>query len=43
MERHVGKRINIPCGVIAAPIHIQDFPVGYRPFLGYEVEIYIIF
>ncbi len=36
MERHVGKRINIPCGVIAAPIHIQDFPVGYRPFLGYE-------
>ena len=36
MERHVGKRINIPCGVSAAPIHIQDFPVGYRPFLGYE-------
>ena len=36
MERHVGKRINIPCGVIAAPIHIQDFPVGYRPFFGYE-------
>ncbi len=36
MERHVGKRLNIPCGVIAAPIHIQDFPVGYRPFLGYE-------
>ena len=36
MERHVGKRLNIPCGVIAAPIHIQDFPVGYKPFLGYE-------
>lgn len=36
MERHVGKRLNIPCGVIAAPIHIQNFPVGYRPFLGYE-------
>ncbi len=36
MERHVGKRLSIPCGVIAAPIHIQDFPVGYRPFLGYE-------
>ncbi len=36
MERHVGKRLNIPCGVIAAPIHIQDFPVGYRPYLGYE-------
>ena len=36
MERHVGKRLNIPCGVIAAPIHIQNFPVGYRPFMGYE-------
>jgi light-independent protochlorophyllide reductase subunit B len=22
--------------VIAAPIHIQNFPVGYRPFMGYE-------
>jgi light-independent protochlorophyllide reductase subunit B len=36
MERHVGKRLNIPCGVIAAPVHIQDFPIGYKPFLGYE-------
>ncbi|MDJ0799818.1 MAG: ferredoxin:protochlorophyllide reductase (ATP-dependent) subunit B [Calothrix sp. MO_167.B12] len=36
MERHVGKRLNIPCGVIAAPIHIQDFPIGYKPFMGYE-------
>lgn len=36
MERHVGKRLNIPCGVIAAPIHIQNFPIGYKPFLGYE-------
>ena len=36
MERHVGKRLEIPCGVIAAPIHVQNFLVGYRPFLGYE-------
>ncbi|MBE9221338.1 ferredoxin:protochlorophyllide reductase (ATP-dependent) subunit B [Cyanobacterium stanieri LEGE 03274] len=36
MERHVGKRLGIPCGVIAAPIHIQNFPIGYKPFLGYE-------
>ncbi|MEB3336553.1 MAG: ferredoxin:protochlorophyllide reductase (ATP-dependent) subunit B [Leptolyngbyaceae bacterium] len=36
MERHVGKRLNIPCGVIAAPVHIQNFPVGYTPYLGYE-------
>ncbi|MEO1669466.1 MAG: ferredoxin:protochlorophyllide reductase (ATP-dependent) subunit B [Cyanobacteria bacterium J06631_2] len=36
MERHVGKRLDIPCGVIAAPIHIQNFPIGYKPFVGYE-------
>lgn len=36
MERHVGKRLEIPCGVISAPVHIQNFPLGYRPFLGYE-------
>jgi light-independent protochlorophyllide reductase subunit B len=22
--------------VISAPVHIQNFPLGYRPFLGYE-------
>ena len=36
MERHVGKRFDIPCGVVSAPVHIQNFPLGYRPFLGYE-------
>lgn len=36
MERHIGKRIDIPCGVISSPVHIQNFPLGYRPFLGYE-------
>ena len=36
MERHVGKRLDIPCGVVSAPVHIQNFPLGYRPFLGYE-------
>ena len=36
MERHVGKRLNIPTGVISAPIHVQNFPIGYKPFLGYE-------
>uniref|UniRef100_UPI0030E0C0FA photochlorophyllide reductase subunit B n=1 Tax=Pteris wallichiana TaxID=265708 RepID=UPI0030E0C0FA len=36
MERHIGKRIDIPCGVISSPVHIQNFPSGYRPFLGYE-------
>lgn len=36
MERHIGKRLGIPCGVISSPVHIQNFPLSYRPFLGYE-------
>ena len=36
MERHIGKRLDIPCGVISSPVHIQNFSLGYRPFLGYE-------
>jgi light-independent protochlorophyllide reductase subunit B len=36
MERHIGKKLEIPCGVISAPIHIQNFPLSYKPFLGYE-------
>lgn len=36
MERHIGKRLAIPCGVISSPVHIQNFPLSYRPFLGYE-------
>ena len=36
MERHIGKKLDIPCGVISAPVHIQNFPLGFRPFLGYE-------
>lgn len=36
MERHIGKSFGIPCGVISAPVHIQNFPVGYHPFVGFE-------
>lgn len=36
MERHIGKKLKIPCGVISSPVHIQDFSIGYRPFFGYE-------
>nr|ASQ40320.1 photochlorophyllide reductase subunit B [Cyanoptyche gloeocystis] len=36
MERHLGKRLNIPCGVISAPVHIQNFPLSYKPFIGFE-------
>jgi light-independent protochlorophyllide reductase subunit B len=36
MERHIGKRLEIPYGVISTPAHMQKFSLGYRPFLGYE-------
>nr|NP_043149.1 photochlorophyllide reductase subunit B [Cyanophora paradoxa]P48099.1 RecName: Full=Light-independent protochlorophyllide reductase subunit B; Short=DPOR subunit B; Short=LI-POR subunit B [Cyanophora paradoxa]AAA81180.1 subunit of protochlorophyllide reductase [Cyanophora paradoxa] len=36
MERHIGKRLGIPCGVISSPIHIQNFPLSYKPMVGYE-------
>lgn len=36
MERHIGKRHGIPCGVISAPVHIQNFALSYRPFIGHE-------
>lgn len=36
MERHIGKKLVIPCGVISSPCHVQNFPLGYRPFIGYE-------
>jgi light-independent protochlorophyllide reductase subunit B len=41
MERHIGKRLGIPTAVISAPIHIQNFNLSYRPFLGYEGANYI--
>jgi len=31
MERHIGKRLGIPCAVISAPVHVQDFPARYSP------------
>lgn len=36
MEKHIGKRLGIPCGIISSPCHIQDFPLSYKPFIGYE-------
>jgi len=36
MERHVAKRLGIPCAVISAPIHVQDFPARYSPQMGDE-------
>jgi light-independent protochlorophyllide reductase subunit B len=36
MERHVAKRLGIPCAVISAPVHVQDFPARYSPQMGFE-------
>ncbi len=36
MERHIAKRLGIPCAVISAPVHVQDFPARYSPFMGFE-------
>jgi len=36
MERHVAKRLQIPCAVISAPVHVQDFPARYSPQMGAE-------
>ena len=36
MERHIGKRLDIPCGVVSAPVHIQNYSLSFKPFLGYE-------
>ena len=36
MERHVAKRLGIPCAVISAPVHVQDFPARRSPQMGFE-------
>ncbi|MBD0274234.1 MAG: ferredoxin:protochlorophyllide reductase (ATP-dependent) subunit B, partial [Acetobacteraceae bacterium] len=36
MERHVAKRHGIPCAVISAPVHVQDFPARHSPQMGGE-------
>ena len=36
MERHIAKRLGMPCAVISAPIHVQDFPARYAPQMGFE-------
>jgi light-independent protochlorophyllide reductase subunit B len=36
MERHIAKRLGVPCAVISAPVHVQDFPARYSPHVGFE-------
>ncbi|MFN3592343.1 MAG: nitrogenase component 1, partial [Thermaurantiacus sp.] len=36
MERHIAKRLRIPCAVVSAPVHVQDFPARHSPVMGFE-------
>ena len=36
MERHIAKRLGIPCAVISSPVHVQDFPARHAPQMGFE-------
>ena len=36
MERHIAKRLRVPCAVISAPVHVQDFPARHSPQMGFE-------
>jgi len=36
MERHIAKRLGLPCAVISAPVHVQDYPARYAPQMGPE-------
>jgi light-independent protochlorophyllide reductase subunit B len=36
MERHIAKRLRVPCAVISAPSHVQDYPARYSPQMGPE-------
>ena len=36
MERHIAKRLKVPCAVISAPTHVQDYPARHSPQMGFE-------
>jgi len=36
MERHISKRLGVPCAVISAPVHVHDYPARYSPLMGFE-------
>ncbi len=36
MERHIAKRLGVPCAVISSPIHVQDVPARFSPQMGFE-------
>ncbi len=41
MERHSGRKFDIPAMVIAPPTHIEDHLLGYYPILGFAGADYL--
>ena len=35
-HKDLAKRLGMPCAVISAPVHVQDFPARYSPQMGFE-------
>lgn len=36
MEKHIAKRLGLPCAIISAPVHVHDYPARYSPQMGFE-------
>jgi light-independent protochlorophyllide reductase subunit B len=41
MERHSGRKFDVPCVVISPPTHIENHLLGYTPMLGFEGANYL--
>lgn len=41
MERHSGRKLDVPCMVIAPPTHIENHLLSYTPMLGFAGADYI--
>lgn len=38
MERHIAKRLGLPCAVISGPFHVQDVPARHSPQMGWKAR-----
>jgi len=41
MERHIGADLNIPCVVISNPVHLETFPLSFKPIVGWRGAAYL--
>lgn len=40
-ERHAGAALGIPCVVISPPIHLENFPLSFKPVIGWRGAAYL--